>query len=210
MDHDGTQKDRGRLRTSPLPGIELTRQEVPSGISLDPTAASRLCAACGMCCNGVLFHTVQMQPTDSPRSLSALGLKLKRKRGQTCLQQPCPAFGDSGCSIYEARPVRCRLFECHQLKRLTAAEITEESALSTIQGARQQVTGIVALLEKLGGANSKHPLSKRWKAVLAIPMDSSTDPTWVADRDQLLRAIHELNALLDREFRIVPVGDTQF
>jgi len=161
-----------------------------------------------MCCDGVLFHTVQMQPSDSPSSLSALGLKLKRKRGERFLLQPCPALCDSGCSIYEARPQRCRLFECRQLKRLSAAEVTEASALAAIQTARKQVAGIVALLEKLGGTNPKHPLSKRWKAVLAVPMDASTPVSWVADRDRLVRAIQELNALLDRDFRIVPVGDT--
>ena len=30
----------------------------------DSSAASRLCTACGMCCNGVMFHTVRLQPRD--------------------------------------------------------------------------------------------------------------------------------------------------
>lgn len=162
-----------------------------------------------MCCNGVLFHTVQMQPTDSPGSLSALGLKLKRKRGERFLLQPCPAFGESGCSIYDARPQRCRLFECRQLKRWSAGEVTEEGALGAIHSAREQVAEILALLERLGGTNPKHPLSKRWKAALAVPMDPSMPPSKRSDRDQLLRAIRSLNAVLDRDFRIVPVGDCE-
>ena len=42
---------------------------------------ARLCAACGLCCNGVVFHTVRLQPGDSAKSVAALGLKLKRKQG---------------------------------------------------------------------------------------------------------------------------------
>jgi Fe-S-cluster containining protein len=161
-----------------------------------------------MCCDGVLFHTVQMQSIDSPGSLLALGLRLERKRGQTYLLQPCPALGDSGCSIYHARPLRCRLFECRQLQRLANAEITEQTALGAIQSARRLVAEVVKLLERMEGTSSKRPLSKRWKAVLAMPMDASTPVSWVADRDRLVRAIQELIVLLDRDFRIVPVGDT--
>ena len=82
-----------------------------------PSAAARLCSQCGMCCNGVMFHRVRLQPADSPKELAALGLKLKRKRGQHYLLQPCPAFQGTHCSIYASRPERCRLFECRQLQR---------------------------------------------------------------------------------------------
>ena len=52
-----------------------------------------LCSGCGMCCNGVMFHTVELQSTDSPRAIAALGVKLKHKAGKVYIQQPCPAFG---------------------------------------------------------------------------------------------------------------------
>src|ERR1700761_8357592 len=98
------------------------------------SAASRLCAACGMCCNGTMFHTVLLQPSDSARALAALGLKLKRrKNGKNYLLQPCPAFRGSHCSIYAARPERCRLFECRQLRQVAAGEISEATALETIR-----------------------------------------------------------------------------
>ena len=75
------------------------------------SAAARLCAQCGLCCNGVMFHTVQLQPGDSAKELAALGLKLKRKQGRHFILQPCPAFQNSQCSIYAARPERCGRFE---------------------------------------------------------------------------------------------------
>ena len=46
-------------------------------------AAAHLCAACGLCCNGVMFHTVKLQPNDSAPALAALGLKLKRKQADS-------------------------------------------------------------------------------------------------------------------------------
>ena len=80
---------------------------------------ARICAACGLCCNGVLFHSVEMQPLDQLKELLSLGLKLKKKRKQVFVLQPCPAHKDSCCSIYGQRPQRCRIFECRQLAGAT-------------------------------------------------------------------------------------------
>ena len=104
---------------------ELNAEAAAGGESL----AAKLCAACGMCCNGVLFYGTRLQPEDSIRSLTALGMKLKRKDGEMQFLQPCPAYKDSCCSIYEKRPQRCRTFVCKQLQALNAGESTEEAAL---------------------------------------------------------------------------------
>src|SRR5690242_10002477 len=80
-------------------------------MSDDTSAASRLCSACGLCCNGVMFHTVKLQPSDSAKELTALGLKLKRKKSGNYIQQPCPQYQYGECAIYAVRPQRCRLFE---------------------------------------------------------------------------------------------------
>lgn len=68
------------------------------------STAARLCAACGLCCNGVMFHTVRLQPGDVPPELAALGLKLKRKQRGDLILQPCPAYREERCSIYAQRP----------------------------------------------------------------------------------------------------------
>lgn len=170
------------------------------------SAASRLCAACGMCCNGVMFHTVRLQPRDSAKELSALGLKLKRKKGANYILQPCPAFRGSHCSIYAARPERCRVFECRQLQRVSAGEITEARALARIQEAQRRVAEVAALLEKAGRTNPKRPLSKRCEKIAAEPLDPSSDPAAVQLRVELARAMQELDALLDQEFRLLPLS----
>jgi Fe-S-cluster containining protein len=170
--------------------------------SANVSAASRLCSACGMCCNGVMFHTVAMQPADSATTLSALGLKLKRKKGKSYILQPCPAFRGTHCGIYTARPERCRLFECRQLKRVATGEISEADALEKIQEATRRVAEVTALLEQAGGANPKRPLSKRCETALAVPLHHASDPITVELHRELTRAMRELDALLDADFRI--------
>jgi len=168
------------------------------------SAASRLCSTCGMCCNGVMFHTVRLQPSDSAKELAALGLKLKRKKGENYILQPCPAFRGSHCSIYMARPERCRVFECRQLKRNSTGECTETMAQEKILEAQRRVAEVADLLERAGGASIKKPLSKRCEKVMAEPLDPSSDPAAVELRSQLTQAMRELDAFLDEEFRLPP------
>lgn len=167
-------------------------------------AASRLCASCGMCCNGVMFHFVRLQPADSPKALAALGLKLKRKRRQDCILQPCPAYRDTRCSIYSERPTRCRAFECRQLQQVGAGSITEAVAQEKITQAVALAAEVDSLLRQCGAANMKHPLSKRCETAMADPLDPSSEETTVQNRRQLSQAMQRLDALLDQEFRIDP------
>lgn len=168
------------------------------------SAAAQLCAQCGLCCNGVMFHTVQLQPEDSAKELAALGLKLKRKQGRQFILQPCPAFQNSQCSIYAARPERCGRFECQQLKRVAAGAITEMMALEKIHTAQRRVAQINELLQRAGKTNFKHPLSKRCEKALAEPIELSANAEAMALRRQLTQTMQELNVLLNDDFRIVP------
>lgn len=165
-------------------------------------AASRLCAECGLCCNGVMFHTVKLQPKDSPKELLALGLKLKRKKKGWFILQPCPAHRGSQCSIYSARPERCRLFECRQLKRVAAGEVTEADALAKIRDAQARVAELDALLNRAGATNTKRPIAKRCEAATAEPLDDSADLETVSLRERLTREMAELDAILDQDFRV--------
>ena len=176
---------------------------IPSEAS---TAASRLCSQCGLCCNGVMFHTVRMQPADSPKALASLGLKLKRKRGANYILQPCPAFCGSHCAIYESRPERCRIFECRQLKRVAAGVITEPAARENIRQVQLKVAELDDLLKTAGAGATKRPLAKRFEKATAEPLDESSDIAAIEFRSRLTAAMRELDAILDREFRIVPAA----
>ncbi len=162
-------------------------------------AASRLCNACGLCCNGVLFHHVRLQPADASQELVALGLRIQRKKGGHLFQQPCPAHCESQCAIYPSRPERCRLFECQQLKRLAAEETTEPAALEKIRDVQQRVARITTLLSQAGTTNEKRPLSKRVEKILAEP---ALDPIAMELHQKLTREMEALDAVLDADFRL--------
>lgn len=182
------------------------RSELPA-LSVPTSAATRLCTACGLCCNGVMFHTVRLQSNDSAPELSALGIKLKRKNRQDWLLQPCPAYQGGQCSIYARRPERCRLFECRQLQRVGKGEITEAMALQKIGEVQRRAAQLDALSRRADGSSRKGPLSKRCDTALAEPFDATTHPELVGQREELARGMAELEAMLDEDFRLPAASD---
>src|SRR5262245_11489555 len=96
----------------------------------DNDPASRLCLACGLCCDGTPFADGELQAVDSAARLKALGLSLKRGKnseGETVQKfaQPCSALGpDCRCALYAERPARCREFDCDLLRAVQAGERT--------------------------------------------------------------------------------------
>jgi hypothetical protein len=162
-------------------------------------AASRLCSACGMCCDGVLFYGVVLQPADAAKELSALGLFLKRKRNQTMFLQPCSAHKECQCSIYHARPTRCRAFECRQLMRLRDGEIEEGTALDRIRKARSQVEPMLGLLRKAGDKNEKRDLFSRCASLLE--KSPEVFPEIASFQEEIRERVVTLNTFLSAEFR---------
>ena len=149
-----------------------------------------------------MFHTVRLQPADEPNELVALGLKLKRKRGQQAILQPCPAFCGGQCSIYAQRPERCRLFECQQLQRLASGESTEAQTRATIRDVQRRVARLEILSQRSDGRPRKGPLSRQCETALAEPFDATDHPELVGQRETLARELEELEQILDRDFRL--------
>ena len=168
--------------------------------SLTPSAASRLCAACGICCNGVMFYKVRLQSGDVPRELKALGLKIKHKHTEQFSLQPCPAYRESQCAIYAQRPERCGLFTCRQLRRVASGEISEFEAWEKIHEVVQRVAQVNQLLEASGKTDPKRPLGKRYEKITATPVDAS-DLQAVELRNRLTLAKQELEEMIDKDFR---------
>ena len=154
-----------------------------------------------MCCNGVLFHGVRLQPDDSSQALKALGFRIHYKKKFDFFDQPCPAFKKSCCSIYADRPSRCRIFECQQLKQLAQGIITEATALEKIKEAHCKVDLLQDLLYRLGPTNLNKPLAKQYESIIAEPMDSTAGAEALALRAQLIEAFQNLHQFLNNEFR---------
>ncbi len=159
-------------------------------------AAGRLCMDCGLCCNGVLFDIVTLQPGDQPKALKARGLKVKR---QEYFAQPCPALCGTRCTIYEQRPTRCRAFECRQYRQVADGSLPAEEAAARIGEVKREVEEIKAMMERLGCLHPRGSLGKRYNALLAAR--GKTD----AGILRLTAAYDKLEQVLGRHFRVEPV-----
>jgi uncharacterized protein len=164
-------------------------------------AASRLCKACGLCCNGVLFHIVRLQPADSPKELEALGMKVSRKKREPYFKQPCGFLKEDTCCHYTARPLRCRLFACRQLRQLADGQVTEDDVMHTIADAKRKVAGIEALLTDAGNTAPDLPLTERYEQVMAAADCAGAKAT---SRDLLVKAMIDLRRVLGTSFRVEP------
>lgn len=160
-------------------------------------ASARLCAACGMCCNGVMFHSVRLQPGDSARKLAALGLKLKS--GKSHFPQPCPAHQESCCAIYAHRPARCRIFSCRQLDGVASGTITEAAARGKILEAASWVARVRELFHRAGDVREHKAFATRYAAIFTPPLDPS--PPADCLRGELASAMDALEQLLAKDFR---------
>jgi len=158
-----------------------------------------------MCCDGVLFHSVELQSGDYPRQLSALGLKIRRKKGVEFFLQPCSAHspkneesGACSCAIYMERPTRCRHFNCRQILAVEDGSASEAEAMGKILGARSQVARVNELIDRIGESNPARSLAHRVANALTLLEGSSR----TALHDELDTAMRELEAFLATEFRV--------
>lgn len=161
---------------------------------------NRLCPACGLCCNGVLFADVHLLKEDNALVLEKSGLKLEWEGRKTAFGQPCSCFDGQLCSIYHDRPACCRNFDCHTLKQARAAEITDFTALGRIRAARQKADEIKTLLHSLGNCDEHLPLTKRYQAVMNQPIDLSNSEDQAELRGELMLAVDELMKRFHRDF----------
>ncbi len=160
----------------------------------------KLCTACGLCCNGVIFANVQLQASDDSARLGQLGLPTQKWREKFRFSQPCAALEGCRCKIYSARPGYCREFECALLKKVSQEKISSIAALKTIERARRRVEKIEKLLAKLGNHEANFPLAKRFRSVqkrFEINVASADEAELFAE---LSLAMHRLNLLLSVEF----------
>ena len=163
-------------------------------------AVAALCPQCALCCNGVLFADVRLQPGDDAARLAELGLPLKKRGAITRFIQPCSCLEGKLCGIYAERPGRCRTFECRLLQRTQAGEVTERAALKTIQAARRRAENVRRILRELGDTDEAVPLSRRYQRMMRAPIDLSADERLGDLRGELMMAVAELVGALEHDF----------
>ena len=151
-----------------------------------------------------MFQIVRMQPGEVPAELAKLGLKIRCRDGEYYMEQPCSALREKRCTVYEQRPVRCRLFNCQQLGRLEKGETTEAEAMEMIVETRALVERVRGLIEQCGLREDGQALVERFERVMSTPVNQALEPELVAVREELEETMRKLKLQLNREFRLPP------
>ena len=154
-----------------------------------------------MCCNGVLFRDVELQPGDDAKKLATLGLPIERLKTKSRFPQPCAALGeDCRCRIYTQRPQRCRQFDCALLQAALAEKVSVTSALSNIQQAHRRAEKVRRCLRVLGDEDEQLALSLRFKRTRRRIESGEIDADTAEAFGELTLAVHSLNVLLSQKF----------
>lgn len=148
-------------------------------------SAQQLCLACGLCCDGTMFHHVSIE-SDEVEPLRRFGLPIASD--EVRMPQPCTAHVNGRCEAYTVRPKACVSFRCRLLTRLESGEITEAAAravLTTILDAAREL--------RTAAAGRTRPLR------LVLEPSDAMDPTFRREHADLLLSARVLKLLLQRE-----------
>ncbi len=171
---------------------------------MNGSSSKNLCLECGLCCNGVIFADVELQPLEV-RSLKSKFQSLKPSPPSPSIEkaklpQPCAAFDGCRCRIYSDRPTYCRQFECLLLKNVQAGRVERAAALRIIRTARQRADKVRGLLRELGDTAEEKALSHRFQRAAKqfenAPLTDARAQTYA----DLTLAVHDLNLLLSEAF----------
>lgn len=96
-----------------------------------------ICIDCGLCCDGTMFHAVDLEPSDDVLLLRERGAVLVTDSVSRRFQQPCVAFDGSCCTVYESRPTNCRTYVCALLTSVNNGDTSVADAQVVIRRARE-------------------------------------------------------------------------
>lgn len=176
------------------------------------SAIDQLCLQCGLCCNGVLFSDVELQPGDDAEKLRELKMPLRKPRkadGIVKFNQPCPALGPGcRCRIYADRPARCSGFDCALLLGVMAGEVETEPALKIIRATKRKADKVRRLMQEIGDQNEHLAFSVRFRRLrrrfetgdLGGLLEKSDEETLYDLFSQLTLAVHDLQVSLATSF----------
>lgn len=111
-----------------------------------------LCQACGLCCDGTLFTVVPLAATDQPPPKLTLEIK---PTGARALRQPCTGLEGTCCTVYDARPLACRRYECLLFEALRSEEEHLAGALSIVARAKALTAAVAPTLAEARAAKAQ-------------------------------------------------------
>jgi hypothetical protein len=163
------------------------------------SAEESICLKCGLCCNGVIFADVKLQPGDGAARLRLLGLALSTHRAPR-FKQPCAALDGCRCRIYAERPRHCSGFECLLLQSVTTGRIERAAALRVIGTARDRAEKVRRGLRALGDSDEGVALGARFRRTARRMEKLALDDQNAEAYAQLTLAVHDLNLIVSEAF----------
>ena len=97
--------------------------------------ASRLCLACGICCQGALHRWARITD-DEVETVERLGLAVSRSEKGAVFALPCHLHQEGRCTVYMERPSPCSSYQCKLLRRYLAGESTWEESMRRVDLAK--------------------------------------------------------------------------
>ncbi|MEJ8755700.1 hypothetical protein WG947_01720 [Pontibacter sp. H259] len=161
--------------------------------------ATRVCLACGLCCDGTVIGFVQVGREELP-ALREL-LDVENANGEGFFLQPCKKFCD-GCTIYPDRPKQCAKYECGLLESLEQKEIDFDAAIETVHAVKQKKIAIekqLALLQLQLKSESFYFKMVELKKLFETNTDLAT---LSQDHINLFTDLNQLDSLLVERFSV--------
>ncbi|HRY47901.1 MAG TPA: hypothetical protein P5186_07645 [Candidatus Paceibacterota bacterium] len=159
-----------------------------------------LCLACGLCCNGALFADVILRGASERALFEDIGCVLRTQGGGKRLPQPCPAWIQSRCQIYDRRPLYCREFDCQLLLDCRNGQMTSKRALSLIRRAARQLGAVERCFQQLNDRSTHLCLRLRFQRLRTRLARRHLSPAESLIFSRLGLRIHQLNLLLSKYF----------
>lgn len=159
----------------------------------DLSLESRLCLACGLCCEGTVFGFAVLEK-DEVEQAAQIGLTgTVTTDNLPTFSLPCSYLDGACCTRYQDwRPSICSHYFCHVQKRTQRSELTEEEAFARITRARQLAADVAALLPE--GMLMTHARD-HFKRLAA------KQPDLTPEEAQFVVRMFVLERFLDAEFR---------
>ena len=133
--------------------------------------SQRICRACGLCCRGVWFSYVPVEPDEVDRARNA-GLVVATVDGAPAFEQPCPLHRDHGCSGYATwRPQTCVKYTCALLDRFQAGEASFDQTMEHVGAARRMADRV----QNEAGPAASGLMGKAFMSRLAQPNSDTSD-----------------------------------
>lgn len=155
--------------------------------------ASRLCLACGLCCDGTVYEDAKIRD-DEIEDVERIGLTSTRSaNGEATFRFPCPYLEQACCTRYDQwRPSVCGKYFCSLQEKASRGELTEQQAFAKVAMARQLVAEVKTMLPPgMPIVEARHHFTRL----------AARQPNITPSESRFIVRMFVLERFLDQEFR---------